>query len=75
MADADNLEDALRQIVAVDGTRDMHEAWSDHRDDVAPTCELGGLAVHVFRNPAELRVVVVADDRDPQSGATVRGPT
>ena len=44
----------------------------DQRDVVAAAGELRRLAVDVLGDPAELRVVVVADDRDAHAGGTLR---
>ena len=52
-------------------SRPMGEALGSDRvppADGAASDERGRLALNVFRDAAELRVVVVADDRDPHVG-------
>ena len=65
-AGVDDLERLLAQraLVAVDDRRGVQQP---SRDDghLMPACgELRRLPVHVFGDAAELRVVVVRDDRD-----------
>ena len=70
-AGADDLERllALRALVAVDDGRGVQQPTRDDGHLVPARGQLRRLAVHVFGDAAELRVVVVRDDRDAHAGA------
>ena len=59
-----DLERPRRQRLVAGGRRAHRQPRRDQRDVVAAARELRRLAVDVLGDPAELRVVVVADDRD-----------
>ncbi len=63
--DLDDVEGARGKVVAVHRPRRHREPRCDDRDLVATARELCRLAVDVLGDPAELGVVVVADDSDP----------
>ena len=66
------LKAARREVVSIERVRSDREPGCNHRDVVPATGQFGRLAVDVLGDAAKLRVVVLADDRDPQCATTVR---
>jgi hypothetical protein len=62
--DVDDVEETIRELVAVDRLWSDRQSRREHRDLVPTAGELRRLSVDVLGDPTELRVVVVGDDRD-----------
>ena len=75
LADAHDLERRvlLRPVVVVDHRRRPREVAGDDRHVVPARRQVRRLPVDVLRDPTELRVVVIGDDRDPHDRGMVLG--
>ena len=71
--DVRDLEVSCRLVVVIDASRHMEEPRRHHGDLVTVPREFRSLSVDMLGNTAELRVVVVADDRDPHGDLAIMG--